>query len=303
LGWLRGQRWVDVPMARYTSLRVGGPADMVVVPATLDELLALNLWAREADVPVTYLGNGTNLLVRSGGLRGVVVSLRQALRHLSLVPPASPEAYAAGDSVLLRVGAGVSLTRLVHLTLQRGLVGLGFVVGIPGTLGGAIAMNAGTELGGMWDAVVGVQLLLPDGHTLTVHPGDVSVGYRCAKLPPGSVVLEATLRATQADPREVREDVRKLYRARLRSQPLSQPNAGSIFKNPPGQRAGRLIDQLGLKGYRIGDAQVSHIHANFIVNLHEASADDVLALIRYIQGYVHARTGVLLEEELNVVGE
>lgn len=303
LGWRRGEIWADAPMARYTSLRVGGPADVLAVPATLEELLALHGWARAVGVPVMYLGNGSNLLVRSRGIRGIVVSLRRALTHLSRVESPPLDGDRPGERVLVRVGAGVPLTRLVHLAMQEGLVGPGFAVGIPGTLGGAVAMNAGTELGCMWDALVSVRLLLPDGRTLSVGPTDVPVGYRFAKLPEQSVVLDATVQAKKGTADDVREEVRTIYHARLRSQPLSQPNAGSVFKNPPGERAGRLIDRLGLKGYCIGDAQISPIHANFIVNRHRASADDVLALMQYIQGYVQMRTGVVLEEELHIVGE
>jgi len=303
LSWLHGERKVLVPMSRYTSLRVGGPADILVEPATLEELLAVNAWARERDVPVLWLGNGTNMVVRSGGIRGLVVSLRHVLNQLSPSAVSNWDRLRPGDQVYVRAGAGVPLTRLVHLAIQQGLVGLSFAVGIPGTIGGAIAMNAGTEMGCMWDAVVNIRLLEAEGHMLELSAADVSVGYRCAKLPAGSVALEATLRAVKGEAREVREEIRRLYRHRLRSQPLSQPNAGSVFKNPPGERAGRLIDQLGLKGYRLGDAQVSPTHANFIVNLGQASPDDVLALVQHIKASVYTHMGLLLEEEINIVGE
>lgn len=303
LAWMRGHRWLKVPMARYTSLRVGGPADVLVVPATQQELLAVMAWAREAHVPLMWLGNGTNLVVRSGGIRGVVVSPREALNHLSVVDPLPPDEARPGDRVRLRAGAGVSLTRVLHVAIQEGLTGLAFAVGIPGTVGGAIAMNAGTDLGNMWDVVESVRLLFPDGQTVELDSGAVPVGYRFAALPEGSVVLEATVGAVKGEARGVREEVRRLYRQRRESQPLSQPNAGSVFKNPPGERAGRLIDQLGLKGYRIGSAQVSAKHANFIVNLGQASADEVLGLVSAVKSYVYTHTGVLLEEEINIVGE
>jgi UDP-N-acetylmuramate dehydrogenase len=290
-------------MARYTSLRVGGPADILVEPATLQELLAVNAWARERNVPVLWLGNGTNLVVRSGGIRGLVVSLRHVLKQLFPCDGSHWDRLRPGDQVHVRAGAGVPLTRLVHLAIQQGLVGLSFAVGIPGTIGGAIAMNAGTEIGSMWDAVVSIRLLEADGHIVELSSADVPVSYRCAKLPAGSVALEATLRAVKGEAREVREEIRRLYHHRLHSQPLSQPNAGSVFKNPPGERAGRLIDQLGLKGYRMGDAQVSPTHANFIVNLGQASPDDVLALVQHIKASVYTHMGLLLEEEINIVGE
>jgi UDP-N-acetylmuramate dehydrogenase len=252
---------------------------------------------------VTWLGNGSNLIVRSQGIRGVVVSLHDAMNDLSILSPFPDQAMRPGDSVSVRVGAGVSLTRVLHLAIREGLSGLSFAVGIPGTVGGAVAMNAGTEVGAIWDIVERVQLLLPHGETVNVGPEEVTIGYRSAALPAHSVVLEATLRAERGSPQEVRQEVRHLYRCRRDSQPLSWPNAGSIFKNPPGERAGRLIDQLGLKGYRIGDAQISRKHANFIVNCSQASVADVLALIEYVKHHVQVRTGILLEEEVRIVGE
>jgi UDP-N-acetylmuramate dehydrogenase len=301
--WVRGRRYVSVPMAHYTSLRIGGPADLLLVPADVDELRAVVAWASAQGVPLTWLGNGSNLIVRARGIRGLVVSLRDALNHVStLTPPPEPE-LRRGDPVCVRAGAGVPLTRVLHLAIREGLTGLSFAVGIPGTLGGAVVMNAGTDVGATWDVVESVRLLRPDGEMVDVGPDEVAVGYRFAALPAYSVVLEAILRAECGSPSEVREEVRQLYRRRRESQPLSYPNAGSIFKNPPGESAGRLIDQLGLKGSRIGDAQVSLKHANFIVNRGQASVAEVLALIEHVKGQVLARTGILLEEEVCIVGE
>jgi UDP-N-acetylmuramate dehydrogenase len=290
-------------MAHYTSLHVGGPADLLLMPADVDEVRAVVACALAQGAPVTWLGNGSNLIVRSHGIRGVVVSLHDALNEVSALTPFPEQAMRPGDSVRVRVGAGVALTRVLHLAIREGLKGLAFAVGIPGTLGGAIAMNAGTEVGAIWDVVERVQLLLPHGGTVDVGPEEVMTGYRSAALPAHSVVLEATLRAERGSPQEVRQEVRHLYRCRRESQPLSWPNAGSIFKNPPGERAGRLIDQLGLKGYQIGDAQISRQHANFIVNRGQASVGDVLALIEYVKRRVQAHTGILLEEEVRIVGE
>jgi UDP-N-acetylmuramate dehydrogenase len=301
--WMGGQRRVGAPMAHYTSLRVGGPADLLLIPADIEELQAVVAWASARGVPLTWLGNGSNLLVRPRGIRGIVVSLHDALNYVSLLDPARQPDTRPGDPVRLRVGAGVPLTRVLHLAIREGLNGLAFAVGIPGTLGGAIAMNAGTEVGTAWDVVEGVKLLLPTGRIIEVGPTEVSVGYRFAGLPQHSVVLEATLLAVKGSREEVREEVRRLYRYRRESQPLSYPNAGSIFKNPPGEHAGRLIDRLGLKGLRIGGAQVSPKHANFIVNLGRASADEVLALIDYVKRCVQAHTGLVLEEEIRIVGE
>lgn len=303
LTWVRGQRRMWAPMADYTSLRVGGPADLFLVPADLEELRAVVVWASAQGVPITWLGNGSNLIVRPRGLRGIVVSLRQALNRISLLEPRQTYDKRPGDLVYARVGAGVPLTRVLHVAIREGLEGLAFAVGIPGTLGGAMAMNAGTEVGSIWDVVESATLLCPTGQMRELRSEEVAVGYRFAALPEQSVVLAATLRATQGNPEQIRQQVRTLYRSRGESQPLAYPNAGSIFKNPPSERAGCLIDRLGLKGFRIGDAQVSPKHANFIVNLGKASADEVLALIDYVKREVHAHTGILLEEEVRIVGE
>jgi len=290
-------------MAHYTSLQVGGPADLLLLPADLVEVRAIVDCALTQDVPTTWLGNGSNLLVRSRGIRGIVVSLRHAFNNVSTLSPDAKRALRPGDSVRVRVGAGTPLTRVLHLAIAEGLHGLSFAVGIPGTLGGAVVMNAGTEVGAIWDVADRVKLLLPHGEMVDIGPEEVTVGYRYAALPEGSVVLEATLRAECGSPQEVRQQVRQLYRCRRQRQPLSYPNAGSIFKNPPGERAGRLIDQLGLKGYRIGDAQVSRKHANFIVNRGQACVDDVLTLIEFVKRQVCAHTGIVLEEEIRIVGK
>jgi UDP-N-acetylmuramate dehydrogenase len=301
--WMRGRRLVSVPMAQYTSLRVGGPADLLLVPADVDELRAIVACANTQAMPLTCLGNGSNLIVRTGGIRGLVVSLHEALSRVFTLTPCREQEAQPADLVRVRVGAGVPLTRVLHLVIRDGLKGLSFAVGIPGTVGGAVVMNAGTELGSTWDVIERVKLLLPHGEVVDVTPAEVAVGYRFAALPEHSVVLEATLRAEHGSPLEVREEVRQLYRYRRERQPLSYPNAGSIFKNPPGEHAGRLIDQLGLKGYRIGDAQVSVKHANFLVNCGRASVEDVLALIEHVKDHVLAHTGILLEEEVRIVGE
>jgi UDP-N-acetylmuramate dehydrogenase len=301
--WTRGQRYMNVPMARHTSLRVGGPADLLLVPADADELRQVIACAAAQEVPLTWLGNGSNLIVRAGGIRGLVVSLHEALNQVSLLAPVGSQDIHAAQGARLSVGAGVPLTRVLHCAIRDGLQRLSFAVGIPGTVGGAIAMNAGTEVGAIWDVVECVSLMLANGEIVKVRRGEIAVGYRFAALPEGCLVLGATLRAERGDPVKVRQEVRRLYRRRRESQPLSYPNAGSIFKNPPGEHAGQLIDRLGLKGYRVGDAQLSVKHANFIINCGRASVVDVLALIDYVKTQVLVHTGIVLEEEVRIVGQ
>jgi UDP-N-acetylmuramate dehydrogenase len=301
--WMRGLRRMGAPMSEYTSLRVGGVADLFLAPADLEELRRVMGWSQVHGVPVIWLGRGSNLIVRDQGIRGIVVSLQDALHDLTLTGPCSQFDRRPGEFTSLRAGAGVPLTRVLHVMIREGLEGLAFAVGIPGTVGGAVVMNAGTEVGATWDVVERVRLLLADGRLVEVSRDEVRTGYRTAALPEQSVVLEATFRAVQGSPERVREEVRALYRRRLESQPLAHPNAGSIFKNPAGEHAGRLIEQAGLKGCRIGNAQVSTKHANFIVNLGQASAAEVLALIGHIKRRVQAHAGLLLEEEVRIVGE
>jgi UDP-N-acetylmuramate dehydrogenase len=219
---MRGRRYVRMPMAHYTSLQVGGPADLLLMPADLDEVRAVVACALTQGLPMTWLGNGSNLIVRSRGIRGLVVSLHEALHEVSVLAPDPELATHPGASMRVRVGAGVPLTRVLHRAISEGLQGLSFAVGIPGTLGGAIVMNAGTEVGAIWDVVECVKLLLPHGEMVDVGPQEVTVGYRCAALPEHSVVLEATLRAQRGSPLEVRQEVRQLYRWQATASSLSR---------------------------------------------------------------------------------
>ena len=294
----------DEPLARYTTIRVGGPADAIVYPKTIDELSALVLFARKNHLPIFVLGAGSNLLVRDKGIRGVVISLAQGFNQIRMDQDAG--VYAE---------AGVGIPRLVDFTADEGLTGLEPIAGIPGNLGGALAMNAGTPDGEVADSVVDVSFLDKDGKLNTWEKEKIRFGYRESHFPKGAIILSARLQLSRMASELVRGRVQKYRTQRVETQPLNVPNLGSVFKNPvgagssrPGARtaplhAGKLIDDAGLKNIRVGGARISPKHGNFIVNEGGATAKDLLALIGLIKDKVKEKFGVSLETEVRVVGE
>jgi UDP-N-acetylmuramate dehydrogenase len=282
----------DVPMARLTSLRVGGPADAVATPADRTELAALLAICAAHRLPHQVIGGGFNTLALDGPLAGVVIQLSR-FRRLEERPGGR-----------LRVEAGASHSQVTRHCVRRGLAGLEFAAGIPGSVGGWIAMNAGIPDREMSDVVAEIEVMSPTGrHVRHLPHAALEFRYRALRgLAPGSVVISALLRVEPDEPDAVQARVDALLARRAATQPLSVPSCGSVFKNPPGDFAGRLIEASGLKGYRIGGAQISPIHANFIANLGGATAADVLALIREAQSRVEETQGALLEREVRIVG-
>lgn len=289
LSGIRGEVVFDAPLAELTSLCIGGPADALVSPEDVHDVCRIVRQAHAARIPIMVLG-GTNLLVQDGGIRGIV---------LSLVNLAAIEKE---ENRLVFAEAGVRLPVLLGFAVHHGLSGLEWAAGIPGTVGGAVVMNAGTKLGEMQNCLDAIQMVDPEGRLVTHAATDVAFAYRSVSLPEG-VVVGAWLRLTPASRQTIDSRTKSYLQYRKQSQPLSQPNAGSVFKNPQGTTAGRLIEDAGLKGYRVGDAQVSTKHANFIVNLGQARSADVLQLIETIQREVSQQTGIMLELEWKVVGE
>jgi UDP-N-acetylmuramate dehydrogenase len=287
---LRGEVRADVPLADCTTWRVGGPADLLLVPADRADLRrALRLLAAE-NVPWLVLGAGSNLLVRDGGVRGAVLRL---IRLRSL-------AFARGGRV--EAEAGVMLGQLIRESAQRGLAGLEGLAGIPGTLGGAVAMNAGAGGQQLADVISTVTLAGADGEE--TRPGaSLDFGYRRCSLPAGRIVVAAELDLHPGDPAELAVAIAGRIAHRRRAHGVGGPNAGSVFKNPPGEAAWRLIEAAGLRGSRIGGAQFSDRHSNFIVNRGGATAADILALIELAREEVRRRTGIELETEVRIVGE
>lgn len=284
---------LDEPMSRHTSFRIGGPADVLVMPRSVGDLSRAVRLTREAGLPLTITGNGSNLLVRDGGIRGVVVKLGEHFRRIEVTPPR------------LVVQAGALLGDVSRAAAAHGLTGLEFAVGIPGTLGGAIVMNAGAYGGEMKDVVTRVTVLDPDdGQLRELGPPQLGFGYRKSALQGTRwIVAEVEMLLKPGDPTAIRERMEELTRQRESKQPLSFPSAGSVFKRPPGGYVGPMVEGLGLKGFRIGDAQVSEKHAGFIVNCGNATAREVLALIEHVRAEVQRAYGVTLETEVQVIGE
>ena len=278
------------PMSRHTSWRVGGPADIYFKPRSREELVDF-LRRLDADTPVHWVGLGSNLLVRDGGVRGVVIVTAGCLEHLRHL----------GDG-LVDAEAGVPCTVLARYCARWHVGPAEFFAGIPGTVGGALAMNAGAFGGETWNRVVEVESVHRRGEVTRRTPADYQVAYREVRGPTGEWFLSARFRFDAAQPTSM-EGVRTLIRARQARQPLGKPSCGSVFRNPPGDFAGRLIEAAGLKGHRIGGAQVSDKHANFIINTGGATAADIEALIRDVQATVEARQGVRLLPEVHILGD
>jgi UDP-N-acetylmuramate dehydrogenase len=284
----------DEPLARHTSFRIGGPADLLVLPDTPADLARVLAAAAAHDVSVTLLGGGSNVLVGDGGIRGVVVKLGRGFAGIEWTED--------GDDVRVRAGAAVQIGQLARASVDRGLAGLEFAEGIPGTIGGALFMNAGAYGGEFAPVVEGVDGLDRSGESRTLARDALAFGYRRTRLPAGFVVVAVHLRLRREDPAAVRARMEDARDRRLAAQPHGQSNAGSIFKNPDGDHAGRLIEAAGLKGMRAGRARISERHANFIVNEGGASAADVKALMDVAQRVVWERSGVWLEPEVRLIG-
>lgn len=280
-------------MARYTTFRVGGEADVLVNIASPAEIPVALRAAKHAGVPVTLIGNGSNLLVRDGGIRGLVIRIAgdcAAIRR-------------EGDCVIAQAGA--SMSSIAQFALSEGLVGLAEIAGIPGTIGGGVIMNAGAyggELGNVVTRVCAVSEA--DGKPVVFEGDTLNFSYRHSALMDAHVIVtEVTLQLTPGDPETIRSRMNELAQARRDKQPLNFPSAGSTFKRPQGLFAAKLIDDCGLRGLRVGDAQVSEKHTGFVVNLGSATASDILTLMEQIKQRVYEVNGVMLEPEIRILGE
>ena len=279
------------PMSRHTTFRVGGPADVFFMPQSGEQVQKALEAAQAAGVPAYAVGNGSNLIVRDGGVRGLVIALGEGMSDITR------------DGNVVTAQAGASLARVAAFAQSEGLSGLEFASGIPGTLGGGCAMNAGAYVGQLSDALIDAEVLM-DGAFRTLTVKEMEMGYRTTlPLRAGGVVLSARFALTPDDPEAVASRMRELNARRRDKQPLNYPSAGSTFKRPEGHFAGALIEGAGLKGRSVGGAQVSEKHAGFIVNTGGATASDILALIRVVQDEVKARYGVELQTEVRVIGE
>lgn len=287
---MSGRLLQNVPMHRYTSWRVGGPADRLYVPASLEGLRDF-LRGLPPGEPLYFVGLGSNLLVRDAGVRGTVVLMHDALTGLRF------------EGAMVYAEAGVTCAKLARFAARQHLAGAEFMAGIPGTVGGALAMNAGCHGGETWDVVHKALTVDRHGNLHERTQVDVEVGYRHVALPGEEWFVAAWFQLQPGDAAEGGRKIKELLARRLATQPLNLPNAGSTFRNPDGDHAARLIEACGLKGYRIGGAQVSEKHANFIVNLGEATAADIEALIGHVHATVLREQGVDLQREVKIIGE
>lgn len=281
----------DEPLSAHTSFGVGGPADVFLQPATLEQLAALGEFCGSKGVPFFILGNGTNMIVNDKGFRGVVVTLKR-FEH---------ETNATTDGEFIR--AGRPLAALVSATVEKGLSGLEPLTDIPGTVGGAVFLNAGSFGRSVWDCLESVWLMFGDGGVEVFPAADFQSSYRDSGIIPGEIVLGATFRLQECDPKDAAEAVRDYSQRRAESQPLSHKSAGCVFKNPAGLSAGELIEKAGLKGLTVGSARISDKHANFITNEGSTRAADILSLIRLARDEVKRSTGTMLTTEVQVLGE
>jgi len=292
---LRGTLSLDGSLAKHTSWRCGGEAELAYVPADRDDL-ATFVRQLAPGMPLMAIGLGSNVLVRDGGVRGAVVLLH------------NPGGVLAVGDGLIYAEAGVAAPKLARFAATHGCADAEFLAGVPGTVGGALAMNAGCYGGETWRYVARVEVLLRDGSFAVRTPVDYAIGYRSVRLANDDtldgIFTAAWFRFPQGDATRARARIKELLARRIATQPLNLPNAGSVFRNPEGDHAARLIEQCGLKGHAIGGARVSEKHANFIVNAEgRATAADIEALIEHVGSVVADRTGVRLEAEVRIVGE
>ncbi|MGQ9865416.1 MAG: UDP-N-acetylmuramate dehydrogenase [Pseudanabaenaceae cyanobacterium] len=284
----------NVPLRSFTSFKVGGPADCFATPRTPEELVAVLDWGYSQNLPLTVLGAGSNLLVGDRGVRGLVI----CLRHLQ-------GAQIDAEQGRVIAAAGEPVARLAWQAAKAGLAGFEWAVGIPGTVGGLVAMNAGAQGGCAADCVISVEAIAPNGIQHTLLASALAYRYRHSRLQEsGDLVVSATLQLQPGcDPAVVNQRTEAYLQKRRSTQPYHLPSCGSVFRNPPQGYAGQLIEAIGLKGYTLGRAQVAELHANFILNLGGATAEEIRDLIRHVRDRVQERTGVLLAPEVKMLGD
>ncbi|NLM12390.1 MAG: UDP-N-acetylmuramate dehydrogenase [Epulopiscium sp.] len=283
---------INEPMKDHTSFKAGGCADFFIAPENLNQLIKLINFLKENQIPYYIMGNGSNLLVRDKGFRGVIV---QIYKNMSDVKIEGEEVWAE---------AGILLSTLSTKVMHSHLTGFEFASGIPGTLGGAVYMNAGAYEGEMKQVLVSADVIDEEGNIITLTNEELKLGYRSSILQEKRyIVLSAKLKLKKGNIDEIRERINYLTEQRKAKQPIDMPSAGSTFKRPKGYYAGKLIMDAGLRGYSIGDAQVSEKHCGFVVNKGNASAGDIIRLIHHIQNTVKEKFGVLMEPEVRIIGE
>jgi UDP-N-acetylmuramate dehydrogenase len=306
--WLKSRFGRNVkfhePMSKHTSLRVGGPAQAFVDPENIEDLKSLVTWSWHNKIPYLILGNGTNILVRDKGITGVVIVLTRCLNTIS-------QTDQNAHGVLVTAMAGANMKTLCSFALKRGLEGMNFAMGIPGSIGGGIMMNAGTSLGSMERVLESISILLPTGQVRHIKKENIDFAYRKISWNKEQmdghygqqIILDGCFCLRPSDPEKLKEEARKILKTRWQIQPRGLPSAGCFYKNPvSGKAAGELIEAAGLKGKSIGGAKISSKHANFILNHHNASAADFLELMQLVEKTVLKKFNIDLEREVKVVG-
>ncbi|MBU3947494.1 MAG: UDP-N-acetylmuramate dehydrogenase [Proteobacteria bacterium] len=294
----------DEPMSKHTYYKIGGPAEAFVTPGSFEQLTELVSWSEEKNIPYIVIGDGSNLLVRDKGIQGIVIVLTKCLDKVSRIK-------SENESVIITAMAGVRTQTLCRFAIEKGLSGMNFALGIPGTVGGAIMMNAGTSLGSISDILESVNVLPSSGPVLKIEKDDIDFSYRNLSwknemIIPGNgdpIILEGFFRLGMSDTLQLKKEADIILKKKNESQPTKMPGAGCFFKNPPsGKTAGQLIDMAGLKGARVGGAEISAKHANFIVNTGNASASEILSLMQLVQETVFHKFNINLLPEVKIVG-
>jgi UDP-N-acetylmuramate dehydrogenase len=291
VGLIKGKVLLDAPMRRFTSIKLGGPAECLLFPKDVNELKKVIRFAGRKKIPLLILGKGTNLIVRDKGVRGWVINLTRGMKKIYV------------DGEVIEAEAGVPLQRLVQFSIQKGLTGLESFFGIPGTVGGGLAMNAGAWGAELKDVLLSMTLMKGDGEIIERPRSRLRFSYRGLTLPRSWIILKGRFWLKTGKKEEILERVKSYSEMRKKKQPLDSPSAGSVFKNPKEGPAGKWIEEVGLKGFRMGQAMVSDRHANFIINLGKAKAEEVIHLMEFIERKIYEEKGISLEREVKVVGE
>lgn len=291
MSMVKGEAIKDAPMRGFTTLRIGGNAEIMVFPMDVVSLRGVILFARDSHIPYLIVGNGSDLLVRDSGIAGIVINLRKGFNAVNL------------ENDLIRIQAGCSLKRFIDFAGEQSLSGPEYLSGIPGTVGGALAMNAGAHGKEMDEFVHSLEVMGNDGNIEEIERDQLEFSYRSLHLEKGSVILSALFRLEREERDVIEERKEEFWKKRRETQPIDSFSAGCVFKNPPGISAGRLIEETGLKGTKVGGALVSPLHANFIINSGDATARDVIALMELMKKKVYEAKGVEFELEIQLVGE
>ncbi len=293
---IQGDLLFDEPLARYTSIKVGGPADVLFYPASLEEIPKALGFCKARSLSCWVLGNGSNLLIRDGGIRGMVLRLNRLLQQFEILEEKEGE-------VFLKAESGLSLAKLVEFSRSQGLSGMESLYGIPGSVGGAVIMNAGTREGEIGALIETLTVMNAAGEIKEYPKKKLHFEYRDLEIPRSEIILSTVLKLQKSTPEKVSQKIEFFQKRRRDTQPLDQPNMGSVFKNPPKKFAAQLIEELGLKGVRVGQARISEKHSNWIVNEGGATAKDIVVLMGLVRDKVREAAGVRLEIEVKIVGE